>query len=214
MATGQAKHEAPRAGPRAPTETQRTASSGTAGRATGEELLTLGGGCFWCTEAVYNVLRGVESVLPGYSGGQVADPTYEGVCEGNTGHAEVVEIRFRPDIVSLHDLLSIFFTVHDPTTKDRQGNDVGPQYRSVIFYRTPEQRATAEQVIREVEEAKVWRRPIVTELAPFSAFYAAEEYHRDYFRRNPERGYCQLVIAPKVAKFRHQYADRLRDPNA
>ncbi len=174
------------------------------------ELLTVGGGCFWCTEAVFSDLRGVTSVLPGYSGGRGVDPSYEDVCTGRTGHAEVVQIAFDPGEISLHDLLSIFFTVHDPTTKDRQGNDVGPQYRSVIFYRSPEQKATAEQVIREVGAERIWRRPIVTEVTPFAAFYPAEEYHRDYFRRNPERAYCQMIIAPKVAKFRHKFADRLR----
>ena len=174
------------------------------------ETIVLGGGCFWCTEAVFSELAGVLRVLPGYSGGTVRDPTYEAVCTGTTGHAEVAEVVFDPAVVSLHDLLVVFFTTHDPTTRDRQGNDVGPQYRSVVFYRSPAQQATAEAVIREIEGEKVWKHRIVTEIVPFEAFYPAEEYHRDYFRRNPERSYCQIVIAPKVAKFRKQYAARLR----
>jgi peptide-methionine (S)-S-oxide reductase len=174
------------------------------------EQVTLAGGCFWCTEAVFSELVGVVTVLPGYSGGSVPHPTYEQVCTGRTGHAEAVDVTFDPAAVSLHDLLTIFFTTHDPTSLNRQGNDVGTQYRSAVFYRTPAQKAEAEAVLRELEAARVWRKKIVTELTPFSAFYPAEEYHRDYFRRNPEKGYCQIVIAPKVAKFRHQYADRLR----
>ncbi len=175
-----------------------------------EESIALAGGCFWCTEAVFSELRGVRSVLPGYSGGRVPRPTYEQVCTGRTGHAEAVDIVFDPGAVSLADLLRIYFTAHDPTTRDRQGNDVGTQYRSAIFYRTPEQKAVAESVMREIEAAGVWPRKLVTELVPFTTFYPAEEYHRDYFRRNPEKAYCQLVIAPKVAKLRHQYAERLR----
>jgi peptide-methionine (S)-S-oxide reductase len=174
------------------------------------ETIVLGGGCFWCTEAVFSDLRGVTGVLPGYAGGTVRDPTYEAVCTGRTGHAEVVEIVFNPSSVSLHDVLVIFFTTHDPTTPDRQGNDVGTQYRSVVFYRTPEQKATAESVIRELEAARVWKRPVVTEVVPFTTFYPAEEYHRNYFRRNPERAYCQAIIAPKVAKFRKEHAAQLR----
>ncbi len=185
-----------------------------AGARSATELLTIGGGCFWCTEAVFADVRGVASVLPGYSGGATKDPSYEQVCDGDTGHAEVVEIAFDPAVISLHDLLAIFFTVHDPTTRDRQGNDVGTQYRSVIFARGPEQEAVARQVIREVDAAGIWRRPIVTEVVPFTAFYPAEEYHRNYFRLHPERAYCQAIIAPKVAKFRKQYADRLRTPSA
>ncbi|HTT72858.1 MAG TPA: peptide-methionine (S)-S-oxide reductase MsrA [Thermoplasmata archaeon] len=174
------------------------------------ETVTLGSGCFWCSEAVFSDLQGVESVRPGYAGGAVANPSYEMVCTGTTGHAEVAEIVFDPRVISLHDLLAIFFTTHDPTTKDRQGNDVGPQYRSVIFYRTPAQRATAETVRSEIEAEKLYRRPIVTEIVPFAAFHPAEEYHREYFRRHPERAYCAAVIAPKVAKFRKQYAARLK----
>jgi peptide-methionine (S)-S-oxide reductase len=175
-----------------------------------EEVATLGGGCFWCTEAVFSDLQGVKEVLPGYSGGRTPDPTYEQVCDGETGHAEVVQVRFDPSVISFHDLLSIFFTVHDPTTPNRQGNDVGPQYRSIVLFRTPAQETTARTVIREVEEAGLWKGRIVTEVTPFSRFYPAESYHRDYFRRNPERSYCQVIIAPKVAKFRKKFADRLR----
>ncbi len=171
---------------------------------------TFAGGCFWCTEAVFSELDGVEGVLPGYSGGSRPNPTYEEVCTGRTGHAEAVEITYRPDRISYRDLLVIFFTTHDPTTKDRQGNDVGTQYRSAVFYRTPEEKATAEAVVAELEEARVFRRPVVTEIVPFTEFFPAEEYHRQYYRRNPEKGYCQAVIAPKLAKFRKEHADRLR----
>ncbi len=174
------------------------------------EHATLAGGCFWCTEAVFSELSGVEQVLPGYSGGTVANPTYEQVCTGRTGHAEAVDVTFDPRAISYRDLLMIFFTTHDPTTVNRQGNDVGTQYRSAVFYRDPAQKAEAEAVVRELEATGAWQRRIVTEIVPFATFYPAEEYHRDYFRRNPEKGYCQVVIAPKVAKLRHQYADRLR----
>ncbi len=174
------------------------------------ETITLAGGCFWCTEAVFSELRGVRSVLPGYSGGSVKDPSYEQVCTGRTGHAESVQIEFDPREVSLHDLLVIFFTTHDPTTRDRQGADVGTQYRSGVFYRNSEQKATTEAVISEIEREKVYRHPVVTEVTLFASFFPAEEYHRRYFERNPERGYCQMIIAPKVAKFRKQYSARLR----
>jgi peptide-methionine (S)-S-oxide reductase len=183
-------------------------TAGTAPRTT--ETATLGGGCFWCTEAILSELEGVSSVLPGYSGGTVVRPTYEQVCTGRTGHAEVVQATFDPTVVSYHDLLTIFMTTHDPTSLNRQGNDVGPQYRSVIFLHSPAQRATAEQVIGELESAGLWKRKIVTELAPFTAFFPAEEYHRDYFRRNPTSGYCQAIIAPKVSKFRKQFSARLK----
>ena len=178
--------------------------------APGREHATFAGGCFWCTEAVFSELAGVDLVLPGYAGGTVARPTYEQVCTGRTGHAEAVDITFEPKAISYHDLLGIFFTTHDPTTLNRQGNDIGTQYRSAVFYRDPGQKAEAEAVKREVEAAGIWKRKVVTEIVPFSEFYPAEEYHRDYFRRNPEKGYCQIVIAPKVAKFRHQYASRLK----
>jgi peptide-methionine (S)-S-oxide reductase len=174
------------------------------------ETATLAGGCFWCTEAVFSDLKGVRRVVPGYTGGSVPHPTYEQVCTGRTGHAEAVEVTFDPTVVSFRDLLRIFFTTHDPTTLNRQGNDVGTQYRSAVFYHDENQRSTAEAVMRELSEAGVWRKKIVTQLVPCSAFYEAEEYHHNYFRRNPEKGYCQVVIAPKVAKFRKQYADRLR----
>ena len=184
-----------------------TSPSSASGRA---EKATIGGGCFWCTEAVFSEVRGVESVFPGYAGGAIPHPTYEQVCGGRTGHAEVVQVTFRPDELSYRDLLTIFMTTHDPTTLNRQGNDSGPQYRSLILYHSPEQRATAERVIRDLEGQKLWRGPIVTEVVPLSVFYPAEEYHQRYFERNPYAGYCRLVIAPKVAKFRKQYTDRLR----
>ena len=187
-----------------------TVASGPAATPGARETAVLGGGCFWCTEAVFSELRGVERVRPGYAGGSVPDPTYELVCTGRTGHAEVVEVTFDPGELSFHDLLTVFFTVHDPTTKDRQGHDEGPQYRSIILYRDSAQRTTAERTIGEIEARKLWRDPLVTQVVPLAAFYPAEEYHRDYFARNPEQGYCQLVIAPKVAKFRKRYADRLR----
>jgi peptide-methionine (S)-S-oxide reductase len=174
------------------------------------ETATLGGGCFWCTEAILSDVDGVTAVQPGYSGGSVPHPTYEQVCTDRTGHAEVVQVTFDPSVVSYHDLLTIFLTTHDPTSLNRQGHDVGRQYRSVIFFHSPEQRAVAEQVIQELEAAKLWKRKIVTELTPFSAFYPAEEYHRDYFRRNPEAAYCQAIIAPKVTKFRKQFSSRLK----
>lgn len=174
------------------------------------ETATLGGGCFWCTEAILSELAGVSSVVPGYAGGTVPRPTYEQVCTGRTGHAEVVEVRFDPAVLSYHDLLTVFMTTHDPTSLNRQGNDVGTQYRSVIFYHSTVQRETAENVIGELETAGLWKRKIVTELVPFSEFYPAEEYHRDYFRRNPGSGYCRAIIAPKVSKFRKQFAARLK----
>jgi peptide-methionine (S)-S-oxide reductase len=174
------------------------------------EVATLGGGCFWCTEAVFTELKGVLSVQSGYAGGTVARPSYEQVCTGTTGHAEAVQVTFDPKVLSLHDLLTVFFTTHDPTTLNRQGHDVGTQYRSVVFYQNPEQKATTEQVIRELEAEHLYRKPFVTQVVPFTEFYPAEEYHRDYFARNPERAYCQMVIAPKVAKFRSKFAGRLK----
>ncbi|HEY0153459.1 MAG TPA: peptide-methionine (S)-S-oxide reductase MsrA [Longimicrobium sp.] len=174
------------------------------------EVATLGGGCFWCTEAVFQDLRGVEKVQSGYSGGHVANPTYEEVCGKGTGHAEVVQVTFDPSVVTFRELLEVFFTVHDPTTPNRQGADVGPQYRSAIFYHSPEQKAIAEEVIRDVNERQLWGAPIVTEVTEFTEFYPAESYHDDYFRRNPYQGYCQVVIAPKVSKFRKQYLEKLK----
>ncbi len=178
------------------------------------EVATLAGGCFWCLEAAFQDLKGVEQVQSGYAGGHVPNPSYEAVCTGTTSHAEVVQITFDPQVVSFNDLLHVFFTIHDPTTLNRQGGDVGTQYRSAIFYHTPEQKATAERVIAELQAGKVYDDPIVTELEPLEAFYPAEEYHRDYFRRNPNQGYCRAVIAPKVAKVRKLYLDKLKQPVA
>jgi peptide-methionine (S)-S-oxide reductase len=175
-------------------------------------VATLAGGCFWCLEAVFDDLQGVESVVSGYAGGRVRNPSYRDVCSGATGHAEVVQITFDPGLISFRDLLHVFFTVHDPTTLNRQGADVGTQYRSAIFYHSPDQQATAEQVIAEINAAGIWGAPIVTQVAPFDAFYAAEDYHQEYYRRNPYQPYCQVVIAPKVAKFRKQYVQRLKQP--
>ncbi len=174
------------------------------------DIATLGGGCFWCLEAVYDQLQGVTDVVSGYSGGRVPNPTYEQVCGGKTGHAEVVQVRFDPREISFREILEVFFSIHDPTTLNRQGNDVGPQYRSVIFYHSPEQEQTARQMIAELNAAQVWPRPIVTEVAPFSAFYPAEDYHQEYFVNNGGQPYCQFVVAPKVAKFRKQFAARLK----
>ena len=170
----------------------------------------LGGGCFWCLDAVFRGLEGVLSVESGYAGGQSVDPTYEQVCSGRTGHAEVVKVVFNPAVISYRDLLNVFFTIHDPTTKDRQGNDVGTQYRSVVFARTPEQRADAEAVIADLSQRKLWRDPIVTEIAGAAPYYPAEAYHQDYFAHHPAQAYCQVIIEPKIAKFRKIFADRLR----
>jgi peptide-methionine (S)-S-oxide reductase len=175
-----------------------------------KELATLAGGCFWCLEAVYKELRGVERVVSGYAGGHVERPTYREVCDGTTGHAEVVQITFDPALVSYRELLEVFFTIHDPTTPNRQGADVGTQYRSAVFYHTPEQRETAEQVIAEMEAARVWDSPIVTEVSPLAEFYPAEDYHQDYFEKNPSQPYCRAVVAPKVSKFRRLFLDRLK----
>lgn len=179
----------------------------------GREIATLGGGCFWCTEAVFTELNGVDKVEPGYSGGTAQNPSYQQVCTGRTGHAEVVQITFDPNVISLKELLQIFFTVHDPTTPNRQGGDVGTQYRSIILYHNTEQKAVAEQVIREIEGAGIWNAPIVTQVEPFKAFYAAEDYHQEYFKKNPGQGYCQVVIAPKVVKFREHYRAQLKGPD-
>jgi peptide-methionine (S)-S-oxide reductase len=175
-----------------------------------KEVITLGGGCFWCLDAVFAGFRGVEQVVSGYSGGAVANPTYEDVCSGTTGHAEVVQLSFDPALVSLHELLKVFFTLHDPTTKDRQGNDVGTQYRSIILYRDEAQKAVAKQVIGEVEASGLWDGKIVTELEPFKEFYRAEDYHQDYYRKNPLQPYCLLIIRPKVAKLRKKYVEMLK----
>jgi peptide-methionine (S)-S-oxide reductase len=175
-----------------------------------QEITTLGGGCFWCLEAVFNELRGVENVVSGYSGGSMLNPSYQQICTGATGHAEVVQIKFDPDIIYFKELIEIFLTIHNPTTLDRQGADVGTQYRSVIFYRTKEQEKVAREVIKEVEVAKIWSAPIVTELVPFKVFYPAQVYHQKYFRRNPDQMYCSVVISPKLAKFRKRYFTKLR----
>lgn len=174
------------------------------------QVATLAGGCFWCLEAVYDELKGVESVESGYSGGQVANPSYEQVCEGNSGHAEAVRITFDPSMITYHDLLKVFFSIHDPTSLNRQGADSGPQYRSAIFYHDAEQQATATQVIREFTEAGLWSDPIVTEVVAFDKFYLAEDYHQEYFKKNPFQGYCRAVIAPKVIKFRQKFVDILK----
>lgn len=170
----------------------------------------LGGGCFWCLEAVFEQLQGVTEVVSGYSGGHVPHPTYDAVCGGRTGHAEVVQITYDPGVVSYREILEVFFSIHDPTTRDRQGNDVGPQYRSVIFYRDEGQKAEAEAVIRDLEAKRVWPAPIVTQVEPVHEFYPAEDYHQEYFRRHAAQPYCQVVVAPKVAKFRSRFAARLR----
>ena len=174
------------------------------------EVATLGGGCFWCTEAVFDELKGVEDVVSGYTGGHVPNPTYRQVCSATTGHAEVVKVTFDPAAISYEDVLRVFFATHDPTTKDRQGADVGPQYRSVIYYHSPEQKATAQRTVRELDASGIFRAPIQTEISPAETFYEAEEYHQEYFARNPDQGYCQVVIEPKVAKFRQKYFDKLK----
>ncbi|MGH8713433.1 MAG: peptide-methionine (S)-S-oxide reductase MsrA [Casimicrobiaceae bacterium] len=170
----------------------------------------LGGGCFWCLEAVFDQLDGVLAVESGYAGGRTADPSYDAVCSGETGHAEVVKIDFDPAKLSFRDLLRVFFSIHDPTTRDRQGNDVGTQYRSVIFCQTPAQKSDAQAVVAELTQAGIWPAPIVTEIADAAPFYPAEGYHQEYFERNGRQPYCQAVVAPKVAKFRKQYIDRLK----
>ncbi|HYJ47506.1 MAG TPA: peptide-methionine (S)-S-oxide reductase MsrA [Pyrinomonadaceae bacterium] len=174
------------------------------------EVATLAGGCFWCLEAVYDDLRGVESVESGYSGGDVVNPTYRQVCTGTTGHAEVVQVTFNPDVVSFREILEIFFAIHDPTTLNRQGADVGTQYRSAIFYHSPEQKETAEKLIGELNAEQIWDAPIVTEVAPFEKFYVAEDYHQEYFAQNPAQPYCRAVVAPKVAKFRQKFLGKLK----
>ena len=176
---------------------------------TTNETATLGGGCFWCIDTIFRELTGVEKVESGYAGGRMPNPTYHDVCSGMTGHAEVVHVTFDPALLSFRDLLGVFFTVHDPTTQDRQGPDVGTQYRSIVLYHSEEQRETAKQVIDELTRDKVWDDPIVTQLVPFTTFYSAEKYHQDYYSQNQNQPYCQIVIAPKVAKFRKAYLDRL-----
>jgi len=170
----------------------------------------LAGGCFWCLEAVFDDLKGVESVESGYSGGHVAHPTYKQVCSDTTGHAEVVRVTFDPSVITYRDLLRVFFAIHDPTTLNRQGNDVGTQYRSAIFYLDEEQKRAAEEVIAELTAAQLWPNPIVTEVTPFDTFYIAEDYHQEYFANNPFQPYCMAVVAPKVMKFRKQFVERLK----
>ncbi|MFN7036968.1 MAG: peptide-methionine (S)-S-oxide reductase MsrA [Bellilinea sp.] len=174
------------------------------------EAATLGGGCFWCLEPIFAQLKGVEDAVVGYAGGKTAAPTYEQVCTGLTGHAEVVQVTFEPAVISYREILEVFFSVHDPTTRNRQGADVGTQYRSIILYHNDPQRQTAESLIAELNQKGIWQKPIVTEVVPFTVFYPAEEYHQEYFEKNPYAGYCQVVIQPKVGKFRKQYAERLK----
>lgn len=173
-------------------------------------LATLGGGCFWCLDAVYRELNGIETVIAGYAGGEHPDPSYEQVCSGRTGHAEVVQIHYAAETLTYRDLLEVFFTIHDPTQRNRQGHDVGSQYRSIILYHDDEQRQTAETVKHELTETELWPQPVVTEIVPLHTFYAAEPHHQDYFAQHPGAGYCQLVITPKVAHFRERFRDRLR----
>jgi peptide-methionine (S)-S-oxide reductase len=172
-----------------------------------KQTIVFGGGCFWCTEAAFQNLKGVNRVMPGYAGGQVAEPTYEQVCSGRTGHAEVVRVEFDPAVIAYNDLLKVFFTVHDPTTRDRQGNDIGSQYRSVILYTDEEQKREAEKFIAEINPE--FDNRIVTQVAPLTDFYEAEEYHHNYFKKNPNAGYCQAIISPKVAKLRKEFAGLL-----
>lgn len=176
-----------------------------------EEVATLAGGCFWCMEAVYKEVKGVQRVLSGYTGGKKENPSYEEVCSDKTGHAEAIDITFFPDVISFQEILEIFFTVHDPTTPNRQGNDSGSQYRSAIFYHNDTQKNTAEKVIKEINDAHIWDAPIVTEIKPYTKFHSAEDYHRDYFELHPQQTYCQLVIAPKVAKFRKKWENKLKN---
>ena len=176
----------------------------------GKEVATLAGGCFWCLEAVFDDLKGVDSVESGYMGGRTVNPTYADVCSGETGHAEVTQLTFDPKQVSFREILEVFFVIHDPTTLNRQGNDVGTQYRSAIFYHSADQKATAEQVIANMSAAKIYEDPIVTEVVPASKFYMAEDYHQEYFRRNPAQPYCSFVVRPKVAKFRKHFLGKLK----
>lgn len=177
----------------------------------GFEKATLGGGCFWCLEAVYENVQGVERVVSGYTGGHLINPTYEQVCSGTTGHAEVVQVTFDPSVIGYKEILEIFFAMHDPTTLNRQGNDIGPQYRSAIFHHNPEQKKIAEETMRELEAEGIWDQPIVTEVTPLDVFFPAESVHHEYYRRNPFQPYCQFVIAPKVAELRRRYAHRLKE---
>lgn len=181
---------------------------------TKHEVATLAGGCFWCLEAVFDTLQGVDKVVSGYSGGHTTNPDYYRVCAGKTGHAEVVQVTFDPSVISFRDLLEVFFALHDPTTLNRQGADVGTQYRSAIFYHSPEQQATAQAVIQELTAEGVFSQPIVTEVTPFDKFYLAEDYHQEYFANNPYQPYCQVVVSPKVAKMRQKFANRQKVASA
>ncbi|WP_455368856.1 peptide-methionine (S)-S-oxide reductase MsrA [[Eubacterium] cellulosolvens] len=174
------------------------------------ELATLGGGCFWCLEAIYNELKGIIKVESGYSGGTVPNPTYEQVCTGITGHAEVIQITYNPNIITFKEILRIFFTMHDPTTLNRQGNDKGTQYRSIILYHNQNQKQTSEQVINEITQEKIWTNPIVTQSEPYQKFYKAENYHQEYYKNNPEQSYCRIIIEPKISKLRKKYFDKLK----
>lgn len=176
----------------------------------GTEVATLAGGCFWCLEAIFREVDGVEEAVSGYTGGATVDPTYQEVCSNTTGHAEAVQVTFNPSKISYREILQIFFSVHDPTTLNRQGEDVGTQYRSAIFYHNDRQRAIAEALVRELNEAHLWDKPIVTQVVPLGKFYVAEDSHREYFSRHPEQSYCQAVISPKISKFRKQWTERLR----
>ena len=171
---------------------------------------TFGNGCFWCTEAIFLRLKGVKSVMPGYSGGHVENPTYEEVCTGETGHAEAIQILYDPEVLSYDALLEVFWKTHDPTTKNRQGNDVGPQYRSIIFYHSSEQKRLAEAYKAKLDKEGIWKKPIVTEIEPFTRFWPAEDYHRNYYENNPSKGYCRVVITPKIEKFEKIFSDRLK----
>ena len=174
------------------------------------EVITLGGGCFWCVEAVYVGMEGVSKVVSGYMGGTKVNPTYEQVCTGRSGHIEVIQVTFDSDMTSLKEIFQVFFTIHDPTTRDREGADSGTQYRSIIFYDTPEQKTVAETTIAELTAEKLWSAPIVTEIKPATIFYPAEGYHQNYFSNNPNQPYCQAVVSPKVAKFRQNFAQKVK----
>jgi peptide-methionine (S)-S-oxide reductase len=182
------------------------------GEKTGLEVATLAAGCFWCTEAAYNIIKGVERIEPGYTGGTVPNPSYEEVSSGTTGHAEAAQIFFDPKVISYREILEIFFTIHDPTSLNRQGADVGPQYRSAIYYHNPEQKAEAEKLIDELNKEDIWSKPIVTSVEPLKVFYQAETYHKDYYKKHPKEPYCQVVIAPKIAKLQHRFVDKIKTP--
>ena len=175
------------------------------------QIITVGGGCFWCTEAIFKELRGVIKVVPGYSGGNVKNPSYREVCTGSTGHAEVIQITYNPELITISEILEVFFMTHDPTTLNRQGPDTGTQYRSAIFYHSEEQKKAAENIIKQYETEKIFEMPVVTEITPFKAFYPAENYHHDYFEQNKRQPYCQFVISPKIEKFKEKYKDRLKN---